>query len=180
VTQPLQILNAQLSGNGPWYSWFGGIPQRTLDLTVHNPNRGVYPHPALVLAAGKAGNGLSTVSTSPLPSMAPGETTTVHLKVTFPPFNFGTNEVIGTVGDAALKENIKVTTTIVPWGLIIVALIILQFILLAIRNALRRRNQRRQVSSPASGPTGEQPCPPSDHGPIRESRERQTEEVGAV
>lgn len=155
VKEPLQIVNAQLSGNGPWYSWFGGMPQRTLNLTVHNPNNGVYPHPSLVLAAGRSGGGLSTVSTTPLPSMAAGETTTVHVHVVFPAFTFGSAEVVGTVGDAALMQHVKVTTTIVPWGLIVIALIILQFILLAIRNAVRRRKQRRQADAPPSaGPDG--------------------------
>ena len=56
VNQPLHILNAQLSGNGPWYSWFGGMAHRTFTLTVHNPNVGVYPHPSLVLGGGKVGD----------------------------------------------------------------------------------------------------------------------------
>jgi hypothetical protein len=150
VTEPLQIISAQLSGDGPWYAWFGGMPQRTLNLTVHNPNRGVYPHPSLVLASGKSGGGLSIVPTSPLPSLAPGETTTVHVNVKFPALTFGSAEVAGTVGDAALMEHIKVSTTIVPWGLVVIALIILQFILLAIRNAVRRRKQRREAAAPPS------------------------------
>jgi hypothetical protein len=148
VKEPLQIVNAQLSGNGPWYSWFGGTPRRTLNLTVHNPNQGVYPHPSLALAAGRSGGGLSTVSTSSLPSMAPGETTTVHVNVVFPALTIGDAQVVGTVGDAALMKRIQVTTTIVPWGLIVIALVILQLILLAIRNALRRRKQRREADAP--------------------------------
>jgi hypothetical protein len=178
VTQPLQILNAELSGNGPWYSWFGGMAQRTLALTVRNPNKGVYPHPALVLVVGKSGSSLSTVSTSPLPSLAPGETTTVHVKVVFPAFSFGDNAVLGAVGDAALKEHIKVTTTIVPWGLIVIALIILQFILLAIRNAVRRRNARRQPGSPPETATDDPLTPPG--GAAEPASEMVSEEVGVV
>jgi hypothetical protein len=179
VNEPLRILNAQLNGNGPWSSWFGGFAHRTLSLTVHNPNQGVYPHPSLVLVAGKSGNALSTVSTSPLPSMSPGETTTIHVNVAFPPFSFGDNEVLGTVGDAGLKEHFKVTTTIVPWGLIVIALIILQFILLAIRNALRRRNERRDGTVPPPGPVAEGPSTPPDSDSAHTGSEPQPEEVGA-
>ena len=153
VTRPLQIGNAQLEGNGPWYSWFGGMARRTLTLTVRNPNTGTYPHPSLVLLAGKQGT-LSTVSTSPLPSIGPGKTTTVRLNVVFPAFSFGNNEVRGTVGDAALKEDIQVSTTVAPWGLIVIGLVFLQLILLAIRNSFRRRNAR-QSSTPSSSVTEE-------------------------
>jgi hypothetical protein len=131
------------------------MPQRTLNLTVHNPNQGIYPHPSLVLSAGRSGGGLTTVSTSPLASMAPGETTTVHVNVTFPAFTIGNAEVVGSVGDAPLMQHVKVTTTILPWGLIVIALIILQVILLAIRNFLRRRKQRREAdAAPPPGTDG--------------------------
>jgi hypothetical protein len=174
VTQPLQVLNAQLSGNGPWYSWFGGMAQRTLNLTVHNPNKGVYPHPSLVLGAGKSGGALSIVATSSLPSMAPGATTTVHVKVVFPAFTFGGAQVVGTVGDAALMQHIKVTTTIVPWGLIVIALIILQLVFLAVRNALRRRNARRE------GPPEPDHATPPDGVPVVPTELAPTGEVERV
>jgi len=178
VTRPLQIVNAQISGNGPWYAWFGGIAQRTLTLTVRNPNTGVYPHPSLVLTAGKSGT-FSTVSTSPLPSIGPGKATTVHVKVVFPAFSFGENEVRGLVGDAALQENIQVTTTIAPWGLIVIALILLQLIFLAIRNAVRRRNARDEPD-PARNPESEGPRTPPDGVPAQPSSEKLPQQVGAV
>jgi len=178
VNQPLKIVNAQLSGNGPWYAWFGGMAHRTLSLTVHNPNRGIYPHPSLVLVAGKSGSALSTVSTSPLPSIGPGRTVTVHVNVVFPAFSFGKNEVRGAVGDAALQEHMQVTTTIVPWGLIVIALIILQFIFLSIRNAARRRNERRQSDPPPAEVDG--PITPTGDVPTVSASEKVPDEVGAV
>ena len=74
------------------------------------------------------------------------------------------------MGDAALKAPIKVTTTIIPWGLIVIALLILQFILLGIRNAVRRRNARRQPGSPSEGGTVEALTPP-------DARKRQSGEL---
>jgi hypothetical protein len=154
------------------------MAHRTLSLTVHNPNKGVYPHPPLVLVAGKSGSSLTTVSTSPLPSMGPGETTTVQVNVVFPAFSFGNNEVIGTLGSAALKQSIKVTTTIVPWGLIALGLVILQLILVAIRNAVRRRNARRRPTTPSDAPGagGEPPERDTDQA----SRNREAQPVSAA
>jgi hypothetical protein len=181
VTKPLQILNAQLGGNGPWYSWFGGMAKRTLTLTVRNPNSGVYPHPSLFLAAGKTGSGtLLTVSTSALPSLEPGQTKTFSVNVVFPPFSVGENEVRGAVGDAALTENISVTTTIVPWGLLVIALIILQFIFLAIRNVIRRRNERRQAGEPPLHPDAEGTETPPGGAPAVPSSDELPQEVGAI
>jgi hypothetical protein len=184
VTKPLEILQVQLGGNGPWYAWFGGVAHRTLTLTVRNPNAGVYPHPPLVLSAGKAGT-LSTVSTRPLPSLAPGEVATVHENVVFPAFSFGRNEVTGTVGNALLQKNVYVSTTVVPWGLIVLGLIILQLILVAIRNALRRRHLRQAASPPGSPPPpppppsgSDGPTTPPDDSADRASREDQRLHVG--
>ena len=111
--------------------------------------------------------------------MAPGETVTVHVNVVFPPFSVGDNEVVGAVGDAALKEHIKVTTTIVPWGLIVIALIILQLILLAIRNAVRRRNERREPGSSPDAASDASVTPPGGV-PAEPASEKVSEEVGAV
>jgi 3D (Asp-Asp-Asp) domain-containing protein len=178
ISHPLKVVSAQITGNGPWYSWFGGMAHRTLVLTLQNPNKGVYPHPSLVLTAGKPGSALSTVSTSPLPSMGPDETTTVHVPVVFPAFAFGNVEVLGAVGDAGLKAPIKETTTIIPWGLIVIAVLILQLIFLGIRNAVRRRNRRRAAEAPPHTEfTDLGPLTPLDGTPSV-GASKQPEEVG--
>ena len=94
-----------------------------------------------------------------------------------PAFSFGNNQVVGTVGDAGLKAPIKVTTTIIPWGLIVIALIILQFILLGVRNFVRRRNERRQPGSPSEAGIVE-PLTPPDAGSIQSGDV--PEEINAV
>ena len=43
VTQPLHVLKSELGGTGPWYSWFGGMPQRTLTLRGESQQRHVSP-----------------------------------------------------------------------------------------------------------------------------------------
>jgi 3D (Asp-Asp-Asp) domain-containing protein len=178
VSQPLRVVSAQITGNGPWYSWFGGMAHRTLVLTLQNPNKGVYPHPSLVLTVGKPGSALSTVSTSPLPSLGPNGTTTVHVPVVLPAFAFGNVEVVGAVGDAALKAPIKETTTIIPWGLIVIAALLLQFIFLGIRNAVRRRNRRRAPEAPPHTEfTNLGPLTPSDGTPSV-GASKQPEEIG--
>jgi hypothetical protein len=151
VTRPLEVRGVGLSGWGPWTAWFGASPERTMTLRVHNPNTAPYEQPPLVLRVGRPGSQGSVVSTRDVGTLAAGETKTITVPVTLSPLSFGTEQVHGTVGFTGYTGTFSDDTVVVPWGLIAVALVLIQVILLAIRNRVRRRVAGSQVPVGAKG-----------------------------
>ncbi len=161
----LQVLNAYLEGNGPWYSLFGGSPQRTLVLTVRNPNPTAYVQPPLVLTVGQQTNTTTHEATiRNLATIGAYATKIYQVPVTFPAISIGEHQVVGTVGNAGLTNSFIVKTWLFPWGLLIVLLVVLELILLAITRYFRERRRRREeeearlAADQAGPPTGEVPA----------------------
>jgi hypothetical protein len=139
VTEALEVLRVGLAGSGPWTAWFGAEPRRTLVLRVRNPNSATYPDPPLVLRQGPPGQPGSVVSTGDLGSFAPYQTRTLLVPVTLSPLAVGAQEVHGTLGFTGYDASFRDDTVVVPWGLVALALVVIQLVLLAIRNRVRRR-----------------------------------------
>ena len=163
--QKLQLLDAYLEGNGPWYSLFGGPPKRTLVLTVRNPNPTPYIDPPLVLAVGAQSN-ITTheATTRNLATIGAYQTKIYQVPVTFPAISIGEHQVVGVVGNSGLSRAFVVKTWLFPWGLLIVLLVVLELILLAITRYFRERRRRREeeearlAADQAGPPTGEVPA----------------------
>ena len=151
----LQVLNAYLTGSGPWTAWFGAPPKRTLVITVRNPNNGPYVNPPLVLAIGNAGDTTThEATTQNLPTIGADATKTYQIPVSFPAVSVGEHQVVGIVGNAGLAKSFKVQTWLFPWGLLVVILIVLELILLAITRYFRERRRRKEEAEGAAGPPG--------------------------
>jgi len=144
VVRPLEILAANLRGNGPWYSWFGGFAKRTLVLTVRNPNSTPYAGPPLVLSAGRPSQWNFTEVTERLPTLAPHQTVTVSRVVTLGALSFGSVDINGALGLAGQTRQFVYHTSVYPIGLVLVGFLVLQLILLTIRNSVRKRVRRRR------------------------------------
>jgi hypothetical protein len=166
--QKLQVLDAYLTGNGPWTSWFGAPPKRTLVITVRNPNSSAYVSPPLVLAIGNAGDTTThEATTQNLATIGANSTKTYQIPISFPAVSIGEHQVVGIVGNAGLSKAFKVQTWLFPWGLLIVILIVLELLLLAITRYFRERRRRKEEAEGAlaqggdlddAPPTGEVPA----------------------
>jgi len=149
----LQVLNASLTGNGPWTAWFGAPPKRTLVLTVRNPNNGPYVNPPLVLAIGNAGDTTThEATTQNLSTIGANATKTYRIPVSFPAVSIGEHQVVGIVGNAGLAHSFKVQTWLFPWGLLVVILVVLELILLALTAYFRERRRRKEAAEGALAP----------------------------
>ena len=163
----LQVLNAYLTGNGPWTAWFGAPPQRTLVLTVRNPNDGAYVNPPLILAIGNAGDTTThEATTRNLSTIGADATKTYQIPVSFPSVSVGEHQVVGIVGNAGLSKSFEVETWLFPWGLLVVILIVLELLLLAITRYFRERRRRKEEAGGAAGqPGGPDDAPPTGEVP---------------
>ena len=146
VTRPLRVVSVGLSGWGPWTSWFGGEPKRTLELTVENPNNTTYTDPPLVLRVGRAGTAGSVVSTQSIGDFGPGQTRILTVPVSMPPLSVGTMEVQGSLGYVGYRTSLQVGTFTFPWGLLATLLALVQLTLLGLRNRARRHLARAHAA----------------------------------
>lgn len=150
----LQVVRASFEGNGPWTAWFGAEAKRTLVLTVHNPNAVPFVNPSLVLTLGPAANPRSDEATARiLGSIAVDGNRTFRIPLTFPAFSMGEQHVAGVIGNAGLSRRITVSTSIFPWGLVIVLLVVLEFALFGITGFVRERHRRQgEIESAVTAP----------------------------
>ena len=144
--QKLQIVNAYLTGSGPWSSWFGAPPQRTLVISIRNPNAAPYADPPLQLSVGAQADTTSNrVTTYRLSTIGPHQTKTYEVRVTFPAFSIGEHEVVGTVGGVGLSRTLVVNTWLFPWGLLVVLVVLIEVVLLSLTRFIRERRRRREA-----------------------------------
>jgi hypothetical protein len=149
----LKILSASLRGDGPWTSWFGTSPKRILVLTVHNPNSVAYAFPPLVLAIGQRKDTTTREATNhSLATIGPFKTETYDVPVSFPVVSIGEHQVNGILGNAGYTTQFEVKTWLFPWGLLLVALIVLQIIALLITRAIRERRRRKHAADGEAPP----------------------------
>ncbi len=144
--QRLQVLDAYLTGNGPWTAWFGAPPKRTLVITVRNPNSAAYVNPPLILAIGNASDTTThEATTRNLATIGPNAVNIYRIPVSFPAVSIGEHQVTGIIGNVGLSRSFQVQTWLFPWGLLIVLLIVLELILLLVTRYFRERRRRREA-----------------------------------
>lgn len=161
VTEPLKVSAVSLSGWGPWTALFGAEPHRTLTLRVLNPNNAPYSDPPLVLRVGRPGSPGSVVDTKDIGTIGPHQARTLQVPVTLSPFTFGTQQVTGRVGFVGYSAPFSDGTAIIPWGLVAVALMLAQLLLLAVRNRVRRRIATQPQTPSADSALEVLPPPPA-------------------
>ncbi len=136
-TRSLQVVNVSLNGSGPWTSWFGAPPQRTLALTVHNPSAVSYRSLPLAL------HGAQT-SVRSLGSLGAHRTRVYDIVVTFSAFSIGGHALAGTVGNADVSTGFAVASRFFPWGLLVVVLVVLELLLVYLIRDVREQRRRRE------------------------------------
>lgn len=150
-TTRLEIVDARLTGDGPWTSWFGGAAERRLLLVIENTGSIAIADAGLQLRSGK-GEATTPIAAPPVTDLAPGERRTIQVDVDLDPFAFGTHAVVGEFTGLDDTVRFRAETTHVPWALLLLPTIVLaQVTLVALRNRARRR------LAPAPDPV---PAPP--------------------
>jgi hypothetical protein len=148
------IVGASLEGSTQPKEWLGFAASRTLILTVKNTGSAAAVDVTLTASIGPTPAALPA-----LPGLSPGQIRTYRIAVTFPAFSVGSTELSGHVGVAGSSTvPFHVSLSQHPWAWLIIFLVVLQLMLLAIRNLARRRVARNNVDS------SDDPGPSSDDG----------------
>ena len=142
-SQQLEITEARVEGKGDWTAWFGAGSPRTLVLTVHNTGATTVPDPPFNLVYGKGENPTGIVPAPHIGDLAPGQTKTLRVPFGVDTFSWGDYTVKGQIQGPGRSTVFRAKTNAqIPWGLVLIGVVILQLILLAIRNRVRRRVHR--------------------------------------
>jgi len=160
---------ATLEGSGPTSAWFGAQPHRTLIVDVTNPGTAPISSPVFQLTVGKGDNPKNATDAPDLGVLAPGETKTYKIPVTLDAFAVGSYTVRGVIKGDGEPVTFKASTGTFPWGLLASALIVIQLVLLAVRDRARRRLVPVSVVAPASPSmaiTGDTALRPSAEAPV--------------
>lgn len=134
----LKVERAALVGTGPWTSWFGASPTRTLVLRVRNIGDVALDSPPVIVRSRKVGLGSLVIHPPDLGTLQPGEARTYRVRVELGAFSSGRFEVTGRIGGFGDDATFESGTNAFPWGLLALGLVMTQVVLLALRNRARR------------------------------------------
>jgi hypothetical protein len=102
-------------------------------------NEGSLPvtNPPIELTEGKGSNPSNFVAAPDLGTLGPGEARTYNITIRLPPFSMGSYSVTGVLGPVGQSTAFVARTTVIPWGLVGLAVVLATLILLWIRNRIR-------------------------------------------
>ncbi|MEM9520764.1 MAG: hypothetical protein AAGA37_15705 [Actinomycetota bacterium] len=134
----ISIVEARVTGDGPWTSWLGASAERTLVLTLRNDGGEPVDAPITQLRVGKDTTG-NAIPVPPLPPIPPESLATYRITFSLDAFSFGTHAISGAIRAGDADETFRAETTHIPWLLLILpALVLAQVILVSLRNRTRR------------------------------------------
>jgi hypothetical protein len=113
--------------------------QRTLYLKVSNTGDAAVLAPPIVLTIDPILGSPRSLESPTLGTLAARSTRTYAIPVRIGAVSAGRYRVRGTLGFVGEDVSFAATTDVVPWGLLAVLAVMVQFTLLAARNRLRRR-----------------------------------------
>ncbi|MFM2077707.1 MAG: hypothetical protein RJA49_1597, partial [Actinomycetota bacterium] len=144
----LDAEHVELEGSDDVRTWLGGKPQRTFVFELVNTGSVAVENATVTMTAGPADDPTGFVTPVRVDRMDVGERRSFSVPIEFPNLSYGDQAVRATVNGTAVPVTFSATTTTHPWILIIVpALLLLQFLLLAIRNLVRRWLHRNDVAA---------------------------------
>ena len=114
----LVVDRADLVGARSWAEWFGGAPHRTLVLELRDAGANLIPSTPFVLRSGPKGHPTQIESAPVVPPLHPGQVVSYRVPVTFPILAHGDYVVVGTLGSAGQTVKFRVTTPLMPWGIV--------------------------------------------------------------
>lgn len=138
-SRAVRVSGIDVAGGGPWTSWFGAPARRTVTFTVTNTGAVTLDDPPVDIAWGRGADPTGFIAPPSVGALAPGEAKTISVRIPFGSLAVGTYTVtvkvdaIGAIGAA------HASTSVIPWGWILLAGAALQLGLLKVRNRVRRR-----------------------------------------
>lgn len=153
ITRLVRVSAAHLEATSDWTTWFGAAPSYRLVVTLRNTGTVALHDVPLSLAWGKGPVPTGFAPAPDVPSLEPGEQTTIEAPVRLDPLAIGGYDVVGRIDGIGAPVEFRAHTSHYPWGLVIVpALVGAQLTLLRVRNRLRdhlRRRDGRRAPEPA-------------------------------
>jgi hypothetical protein len=135
----IDVLEATLTGSTNPAQWFGLAASRTLSITLRNVGNVPTRHLTIYASLDQ-----TPIGSQRLPDLAARGERTYLIPVELPPLAVGSVTINGRLyGSTGQSSAFHVPESVFPWGLIVVALIVIQLVLLSIRNILRRRRERQ-------------------------------------
>ncbi|MEY2423528.1 MAG: hypothetical protein QOI95_3595 [Acidimicrobiaceae bacterium] len=143
VLRRVSVSGVHVESADAWPTWFGAAPHRRLAFSVTNTGDTLLRSPAVTLAFGRGSSPDGFVASPNLGDIAPGQTVVNRVDLPMDVLSVGTYRVtvkVDPIGAEAATGSAQ--TTVIPWGLIALALLLAQLVLLRIRNRYRRRLAR--------------------------------------
>ena len=143
-------------------SWFGGPKTVTLMLWVRNRSGLDFESPALSVTVGRGSHPSGFVVAKQMAPLHAGATQVLRIPVTLPAFTFGSYSVQAQVITGQGQVATVAGTSSYPWALFLAGALVLQALLILVRNRVRRRLGR----APEPGAPIEVPEPQGAEEPV--------------
>ena len=147
----VEISSIDVTGGGSIAELFGAGARRVLEVTLVNTGAVPVDAPDVSVAWGTGSDPDGFVAPQETKRLEPGETETLTFGLDRPALTVGEQTAVVEVQGFGEPVVARASTTGYPWGLLVVALLVLQLLLLRLRNRGRRRLARR------SPPDGDDP-----------------------
>jgi|GEM_PF-2044367 len=147
ISTMLKVSQVRVRGTFSLAAWFGGASKRTLEFTVANVSSEALRDPPLSITFGKGDNPTGFVAAPHLGDLAPGDLRLVRVPVEIDSLSMGRYTVKGQISGPGQPIVFRTRTSTYPWGLFVIGLIVLQLILLGLRNRLRRHLYGERVDA---------------------------------
>lgn len=161
----LEISSIEITGGGRWAELFGAGGRRILEVTLVNTGPAAIEAPKVTIAWGSGSRPDGFVPPPETEPMEPGDTQTLTVPLDRAALTIGKQTAVVEIQGLAEPYSARASTVAYPWGLLAVALVLLQLLLLAIRNRVRRR-LHRQPARPGDGSDPDQLVRSLPPGPV--------------
>ena len=136
----VEVHDVVLRGTDDLATWLGRPAKRTLVFEIENTGDVAVLEATVTLTRGDAADPTGFVAPIRLDALAVGERRTITVPIEFDALAFGEQAVRGTVNGLSAPVAFRATTSTHPWLLIGIPIaLLLQFVLVFVRNRLRRR-----------------------------------------
>ena len=129
-------------------SMFGGSLKGTLVLTLESTADVVVRDPALAVAYGREADPTGFVAVPEVGDLAPGDVRTIEVPMSFDALSFGSNRVVASVDPLGPVEVRTMKYTVVPWGLVALAVLLANLVLWFTVRRMVNRRERNDVERP--------------------------------
>ena len=147
--QPLKV-RARVTGASSLGSVFGAPASRTLVLTVTNTGQSSVPNLVVSAGWGRNGNADHLIAPPAAGALAPGQTRRISIPFELDALSFGSYHVAGRVTGTSAPVRFQQETSTWPWGLFVVAVVVLLLMLRGMWKVLRRRIAARKARKRAT------------------------------